>query len=135
MESGSIRILIVDDSDLSCALLSVILRSDNYDIVGVAQDAKSGISLAKTHQPDVVLLDIVMPGISGIDAIAPIKAAAPNTTILMVTVADDADMVTAALDRGANGYIIKPFNSDSVIGTMRKVKEQFVLAKPVPAPR
>jgi YesN/AraC family two-component response regulator len=133
MQSSSIKIVIIDDSDLSCGLLSVILRSDNYDIVGVAHDANSGIKMVQTYQPDIVLLDIVMPGISGLDAIVPIKAAAPNATILMVTGEDDSDMVTTAIKSGANGYIIKPFNSASVIGTMRKVKEKFVLTKPIPA--
>ncbi len=132
MESSSLRILIVDDSDLSCALLSVILRSDNYNIVGIAHDATTGIQMAKAQKPDVVLLDIIMPGVSGLDAIEPIKAILPNVTILMVSGADDADVVTTAIQRGAQGYIVKPFNSASVIGTMRKVKEKFVLAKPVP---
>ena len=129
---ASLTILIIDDSDLSCALLSVILRSDNYNIVGIAHDASSGIQMARTHKPDVVLLDIVMPGISGLEAIAPIKAAVPDAMVLMVTGADDSEMVTSAIQKGANGYIIKPFNTASVIGTMRKVKEKFVLAKPVP---
>jgi two-component system chemotaxis response regulator CheY len=128
MEPASLRILIIDDSDLSCALLSVILRSDNYTIVGIAQDATTGIKLAQSSQPDVVLLDIIMPEISGLDAIKPIKAAAKNALVLMVSGVDDGDMVTQAIEQGANGYIIKPFNSDSVIKTMKKVKEKFVLA-------
>lgn len=134
MQIAPLRILIVDDSDLSCALLSVILRTDKHDVVGIAQDAASGIEMAANFQPDIVLLDIIMPGMSGLDAILPMKQAAPNALILMVTVTDDSDSVTTAIQNGANGYIIKPFNSASVIGTMRKVKEKFVLTRRVAEP-
>lgn len=131
MESTSLRVLIIDDSDLSCALLGVILRSDNYDIVGVAHDAKTGIQLAKTSRPDIVLLDIVMPEMSGLEAIAPIKTVTNDALILMVSGIDDGEMVDKAIQLGANGYVIKPFNSASVIQTMAEVKEKFVLARAV----
>lgn len=134
MDLTSLRILIVDDSDLSCALLSVILRSDNYTIVGVANDARTGIEMAQLHKPDVVFLDIVMPVVSGLDAIGPLRKALPDVAIIMVSGVDDNDMVTTAIQLGANGYIIKPFNSASVVGTMRKLKEKFIVAKPVPDP-
>jgi len=132
MDVTSLRILIIDDSDLSCALLSVILRSDNYNIVGIANDAATGIKMAQTHKPDVIFLDIVMPDISGLDALPALKKSMPNAAIVMVSGVDDNDMVTSAIQLGANGYIIKPFNTASVIGTMKKVKEKFILAKPVP---
>ena len=131
MPSTSIRVLIIDDSDLSCALLSVILRSDDYVIVGIAHDTESGLNLARLHKPNVVLLDIIMPGESGLDAIKPLKAIVPKASILMVTGVDDADIVTEAIQNGANGFIVKPFNSASVISTMRKVKEKFVVVGPV----
>ena len=134
MDLTSLRILIVDDSDLSCALLSVILRSDNYTIVGIANDASTGIKMAQSYKPDVVFLDIVMPVVSGLDAIGPLRAALPDVAIIMVSGVDDNDMVTTAIQLGANGYIIKPFNSASVVGTMRKLKEKFIVAKPVPDP-
>ncbi len=132
MDVTSLRILIIDDSDLSCALLSVILRSDNYNIVGIANDATTGLKMAQTHKPDVIFLDIVMPEISGLDALSSLKKMLPNAAIVMVSGVDDNDMVTSAIQLGANGYIIKPFNTSSVIGTVRKIKEKFVLAKPVP---
>ncbi len=132
MDLNSLRILIIDDSDLSCALLSVILRSDNYNIVGIANDGDSGVKMAQSQKPDVIFLDIVMPGVSGIDVLVKLRKVLPNAAIVMVSGVDDNDMVTSAIQLGANGYIIKPFNSASVVGTMRKIKEKFVLAKPVP---
>ena len=103
MDVQSVRILIIDDSDLSCALLSVILRSDNYNIVGIANDAATGIKLAQTHKPDVILLDIVMPEVSGLESIAPLRKILPDVAIVMVSGVDDNDMVTSAIQLGANG--------------------------------
>jgi len=134
MELTSLRILIIDDSDLSCALLGVILRSDNYTIVGVANDANTGLSLALSEKPDVIFLDIVMPEKSGLEVLVPLRKSLPDAAIVMVSGVEDNDMVTSAIQLGANGYIIKPFNTSSVIGTMRKIKEKFVVAKPVPDP-
>jgi len=135
MDLTSLRILIIDDSDLSCALLGVILRSDNYTIVGVANDANTGLKLALSEKPDVIFLDIVMPDKSGLEVLVPLRKSLPNAAIVMVSGVDDNDMVTSAIQLGANGYIIKPFNTSSVIGTMRKITEKFVIAKPVPDQR
>ncbi len=128
----SLRVLIIDDNELTCSLLSVILRSGNYTIVGVAHDAKTGIEIAREHQPDVVLLDIVMPEITGLVAIKLIKAVAKDALILMVSGVDDGDTVTKAIELGANGYVVKPFNSTTVIETMKKIKNKFVLSHAVP---
>jgi two-component system chemotaxis response regulator CheY len=125
MKFTSLRILIVDDNDLSCALLSVILRSDHYNIVGVAHDATTGIKMAQTHKPDVIFLDIVMPEISGLDAIHPIREILPNVAIVMVSGLDDNDLVTSAIQLGANGFIVKPFSTATVIGTIRKIREKL----------
>lgn len=133
MESSAVRILIIDDSDLCCSILSIILRSDNYKIVGIAHDAEAGKKLAHEKKPDVIMLDILMPGVSGIDSIKPIKALAPDALILMVSGIDDNDMVVQAIQSGANGYIIKPFNSESVIKTMKDIKDKFIVAKRIPA--
>ena len=133
MESSAVRILIIDDSDLCCSILSIILRSDNYKIVGIANDADAGVKLAQACKPDIIMLDIVMPGVSGIEAIQPIKAVAPNALVLMVSGIEDNDMVVQAIQAGANGYIIKPFNSESVINTMKKIKDKFIVANRIPA--
>ncbi|MET3105259.1 two-component system chemotaxis response regulator CheY [Oxalobacteraceae bacterium GrIS 2.11] len=135
MNMTGLRILIIDDSDLCCAVLSVILRSDNFNIVGVAHDAVQGIHLAKLHKPDVVFLDVIMPDVSGLDILVELGALLPETIIIMVSRLEHAEIIRCAMELGADGYITKPFNSASVLGTMRRIKENFILAKPVPDQR
>lgn len=128
--SAAVKILIVDDSKMTRSLLNVILRSDEFMIVGEADNAQTGLELAKQLQPDIILLDNVMPEANGITIIKPLKAALPKSIVLMVTSTDDTDLVTEAIQSGAGGFVIKPFNTESVLGTMRKAKESFVLCGP-----
>ncbi len=134
MDSSSLRVLVIDDSELSCTLLSVILRSADYRIVGVANDAKTGIRLAAECKPDIIFLDIVMPGETGFEALVKLRKSLPGATIVMISRLDECDMVTAAIQLGANGYVHKPFNSSTIFGTMKKMESKFVIARPVPQP-
>lgn len=134
--SDRLRILIVDDNDLSRALLGVILRGDEFIIVGEAGNVAAGLDLARSLRPDVILLDVMMPGTLGLDAIGPFKELLPNAAVMMVSAQDDDACVQHALREGANGYVIKPFNSQSVLQTMRQLKHQFTVGQPAaPAPR
>lgn len=132
MESIALRILIIDDSELAHLLLNVILRADDYTIVGAAYDAATGIRLAQELCPDVILLDIMMPDVSGLRALGTLRAMLPTVLILMVSGIDDNAVVNRAIELGASGYIIKPFNTLSIIETMSAIKDKFVLAKAVP---
>jgi two-component system chemotaxis response regulator CheY len=131
-----LRILIVDDSELSRALLGVILRGDEFLIVGEAGDVDAGLALAGSQSPDVILLDVLMPGKLGLDAIRTFKQLLPETAVMMVSSEDDEQCVQHALREGADGYVIKPFNSQSVLSTMRQLKHHFTVgAAATPAPR
>ncbi|MBG6222872.1 MULTISPECIES: response regulator [unclassified Janthinobacterium] len=125
-----LRILIVDDNDLSRALLRVILRGDEHDIVGEAISVQQAIQMCQTMQPDVVLLDILMPGVPGLDAIGPLKKIRPQARILMVSANDDDDNVKRAMEEGADGFIAKPFNSASILQTMQHMADTFTFAAP-----
>lgn len=130
LPSAPLRILLVDDSELSRALLCVILRGAAYSVVGQADSVASALQLAQRLQPDVVMLDIMMPGELGLDAIRPLKQMLPQVTILMVSGSDDDDSVRLAMEHGAHGFVIKPFNSRSVLETMQQIKEKFTLTAP-----
>lgn len=129
LPSAPLRILIVDDSELSRALLCVILRGA-YSVVGQADSVASALQLAQRLQPDVIMLDIMMPGELGLEAIRPLKQMLPDVVILMVSGSDDDDSVRQAIEHGANGFVIKPFNSRSVLETMQQIKEKFTLTAP-----
>lgn len=130
MSDRAVRVVIVDDNELTRSLLQLILRGGSYNVVGEATNAKMGLDLALKLKPDVVLLDQNMPNGNGIDIIQPIHASLPNTVVLMVTTQSDQRIINGAMERGANGFIVKPFNTASVLETMAKATEKFVLAAP-----
>ena len=126
MQSSLFRILIIDDSEFSCELLSIMLSSEKYQVSGVAHDASTGIDLAQSLQPDVIFLDIVMPGLSGLDAILPLRKTAPNADIVMVSGDGDQSQIAAAKQLGAFAYITKPFDIADILATMKSIQSRRV---------
>ena len=116
--SKNINVVIVDDNEMTREILRVALRSDGYNVVGEAADGESGLELIKRCKPDVIFLDIMMPGMSGIDLLKQGRALLPRSAILMVTGSSDRQTVQAALQNGAHGFILKPFNTGTVLDTV-----------------
>lgn len=103
-----ISILLVDDEALVRAGLRALLeQSDGFAVVGESGDARDAIERCTLLQPDVVILDIKMPGLSGLDAVVPIKKASPNTRVLVASQHESREFVFQALRAGADGYICK----------------------------
>lgn len=117
----NVRILLIDDNDVTRTLLRGILRGAEYEVVGEARDAAHGVDMAERLRPDVVCLDIEMPGGSGIDALPRLRELLPDSPILMVTGHTERSMVQAAIQGGARAYIVKPFNAAKVLDTLDKV--------------
>lgn len=117
-DKTSAKILLVDDSDITRTLLRGILRSADYEVVGEARDAEHGVDMAQRLHPDIVCLDIEMPGTSGIDALPRFREVLPEGAVLMVTGHTERDMVKAAIEGGARAYIVKPFNAAKVLDTI-----------------
>ena len=101
------RLLVVDDVPLFRAGLTSALREAGYDVVGEAEGADSAVAAAESDQPDVVLLDILMPGLSGLDVVEKILAVAPGTKVVLLTGSESEEDLLAALKAGARGYLIK----------------------------
>lgn len=114
------KVLIVDDDNMSRTILRTILRGEEYGIVVEATNGKKGIELALELKPDIVCLDNMMPEMSGLDVLLEIRAKLPQTLILMVTGSADRETVQAALQRGADGYVVKPFNSGRVLAALEQ---------------
>lgn len=132
-----ISILIVDDNDMTRETLRVILRHDTYNVVGEATDGSMAVDAATRLNPDIILLDVVMPKVSGLEALRSIRMVQPNVMILMVTANKDQDTVTEAVQAGISGYIIKPFNAKKVLDTVQGVAEKVRINRqntPAPAP-
>ena len=108
-------------------LLRGILRSEetaDYSIVGEASDGESAMELALRLKPDIVFLDIVMPKSNGLEVLKQIRAQLPQTVVLMVTSSHDSATVKAAVEHGASGFIVKPFNSSTILNEMKQAVEK-----------
>jgi two-component system, NarL family, response regulator NreC len=117
-----IHVVIVDDHTLVRSGLRLLLEAEQGFVVeDEAADAEQAIRLARLHKPDVVLLDVVMPGRSGIDAAPEIFAAAPHAHILVLSMQDDPSYVRQAFAAGASGYLLKEAADDELVQAVREV--------------
>jgi DNA-binding NarL/FixJ family response regulator len=105
---GTIRILIADDHELiRRGLVSALAERPEWSIVAEAADGRQACELAARFTPDIVVLDLTMPGLNGLDATRQIRASAPNTRILIVTAHESEQLIRDVLDAGAMGYVLK----------------------------
>lgn len=103
-----IRVLIVDDHVIVREGLQILLSEEpGFDVVGMAGESDSALALAKKHKPDVVLMDLVMPGLDGIETTRQILSAVPSTHVLVLTTFADDQRVRDAIQAGAIGYLLK----------------------------
>jgi two-component system chemotaxis response regulator CheY len=117
---SGLRVVLADDSKTMRQLLKTILAGLGLDIVGEANDGKQALALTTQHQPDLVCLDVEMPNMGGIDALAKIRAKYPQIKIIMVTGQADRNTVRQAASLGASGYILKPYLPEQVETALRK---------------
>src|SRR4029450_5280628 len=101
------RIPLVDDPPLTRDGLAALLGDHGFDVVGQASDGHDAIELAAELRPDVILLDLSMPGLSGLEALPRLRAEAPNCEVVVLTASGDEDNLLAALLGGAAGYLLK----------------------------
>ncbi len=119
-----IRVLVVDDHPMFRNGLHLLLDSlPQMKWVGEAGDGQSAVMLALELQPDVVLMDIQLPGMNGIEATRQILRDSPHIGILMVTMYEDDDMVFSAMQAGARGYLLKGSDQDEIIRAIQAVSE------------
>jgi DNA-binding NarL/FixJ family response regulator len=108
MNVDSLRILVVDDHDEFREGLEAMLRSaDGVEVVGTAADGARAVDLALGLQPDVVLMDLQMPRLNGVEATGRIVASSPHISVVVLSMMDDEDSVFAAVRAGARGYLLK----------------------------
>ena len=116
-----IRVLLVDDHTLfRSGIKSLLQRSDEFEVVDEAGDGLEGIKRARSHKPDVVLLDLHMPGVSGLEAVKVIAEELPAVRVLMLTVSEDAQDLMDALRGGACGYLLKNIETDALLDAIRR---------------
>lgn len=129
----TIRVLIAEDHTLvRDGIRTILQRHEEISVVGEARDGAEAVALAATLHPDVVLMDISMPGMNGVDATRSIKAQDARTTVLVLTAYDDDAYVFASLEAGAAGYLMKSLPGDELATAIRAAYEgEAVLAPAV----
>lgn len=116
-----ISVLLVDDHTLfRSGIRSLLQRNADFTVVGEAADGVEGIKRAKQLRPDVVLLDLNMPGMSGLETLQLILQDCPDTAVILLTVSEEAQDLTAALQAGARGYLIKNIDADYLVRAIRR---------------
>ena len=111
-----IRVLLVDDQGLFREALATLLGlHSQLEIVGEAGDGEAGVALAQTLRPDVVLMDLRMPGMSGVEATRRLRSLVPEARVLVLTTFEDDDEVLAAIEAGAAGYMLKASPAEKLV--------------------
>lgn len=117
-----IRVLIAEDQGLVLGALSALLNLEpDIEVVGQAPDGEAALRLALELKPDVLLTDIEMPRLSGLDLAAKLREAAPSVRVVMVTTFARAGYLRRALDVGARGYLLKDAPASQLAGAVRRV--------------
>jgi two-component system response regulator NreC len=127
----SIRVLIVDDHAVVRAGLRMLLESDNeITIVGEGENGEDAIRLSKELNPDVILMDVTMPGVDGVEATRHIKSTTPDQAVLALTIHEGADYFFQMLQAGASGYVPKRAAPGELLRAIHVVAEGNVFLEP-----
>jgi len=118
--SNKIRIVIADDHPLVCiALRKVFNKNCDFEIIGEATDGEEAVRLTSELSPDVVIIDISMPKLNGLEATKKIKTQCPDTIVLILTVHSDTEHIFGVFNAGADGYLVKTAQSEEIVQAIR----------------
>jgi DNA-binding NarL/FixJ family response regulator len=136
MESDTIHLLITDDSQAALTgLKALLIGVPDVQLVGEASGGRESIWLAERTQPDVILMDLHMPEVNGIEATRQIVHTSPHIAILVLTMYDDDDSVFAAMQAGARGYLLKGASKKEMLRAIRDVASGAAIFSPAIARR
>lgn len=117
------RVIIIDDHALFRDGLKGLLEQRNIDVAGVAADGREGIELANEIRPDVILLDLRMPNMGGLDVLPILRKDLPTTPVVMLTTSNDESDLIRALRTGAQGYLLKDMEPDELVSALRDIEK------------
>ena len=116
------RVIIIDDHALFRDGLKGLLEQRNIEVAGVAANGNEGIKLANSIQPDIILLDLRMPNMGGLEVLPILRKELPNIPVVMLTTSNDESDLIKALRSGAQGYLLKDMDSDELVGALRDIE-------------
>ena len=115
------RVMVCDDAAFMRMMIKDILVKNGYEIAAEAENGLKAVEQYTDAKPDLVLMDITMPEVDGIEAVRRIKALDPNANVIMCSAMGQQAMVIEAIQAGAKDFIVKPFQADRVLEAVRKV--------------
>ncbi len=131
MTKSKIRVLVADDHTIvRRGLVSLLSLDEEIEVVGEAADGRASVDLALQLEPDVVLMDISMPGLNGLEATSRIKKLAPHIKILVLSAHDNEEYVLQVVRSGANGYLLKNTSSEDLFAAIRSVHRGHAFFSP-----
>lgn len=127
------KILIVDDQILFAESLKTVLetRAENITVLAIAANGKEAVRMTEIHNPDLILMDIRMPEMNGVEAVGIIKERFPEIKVIMLTTFDDDEYIYNALNNGADGYLLKSTAPEKLISSIEASRNGLVLISPI----
>ena len=126
-------VLVVDDAPLFQAGIAAALNEAGFDVTGQAQDAMTAVAKARQLQPDIAVLDVLMPGLSGLDVVDKICNAAPNTSVVLLTSSESEEDLLSAIKSGASGYVVKDTPLPQLVDSINEVVQGGSVISPMMA--
>lgn len=123
-------VLIVDDAELFREGLKAAFTQEGFDVVGMAADGMAGIDLAREHEPDLVMLDLLMPGMSGLEIVGTIMKVSPRSRVVLLTASESAEDLLEAVKAGASGYMTKDIPMPRLVAAMHDVLDGGAAVSP-----
>jgi NarL family two-component system response regulator LiaR len=120
--TATIRVMIIDDNEIVRLGLSVFLETcEDMELIGTAKNGKEGIDLCEKLKPEVILLDMMMPEMTGLQALPQLREVCPDTRIIGITAHMEEDIIKAGLEAGIDGFLLKDSSIDSMSDAIRRV--------------
>ena len=123
-------VLIVDDAELFREGLKAAFSQEGFEVIGVAADGMNGIDLAKEHEPDLIMLDLLMPGMSGLEIVGTLIKVSPKSRVVLLTASESAEDLLEAVKAGASGYMTKDVPMPRLVSAMHDVLDGGAAVSP-----
>ena len=120
-----VKVVVIDDTFIDKRIMTQILRSAGFVVVGEASDGKEGLEMIKMEKPNLVILDYVMPKMNGLSTLKEIKKEFPKMPVIMQTSESDKEIAIALIKEGADDYIVKPLDRSTILYKLRKMVDEL----------
>src|SRR3990170_1001941 len=122
--AAPIRVLVADDQPILHEALVDLLRESGFDVVGIAGDGQEALVMARSLSPDVILIDVRMPGVDGIEATRRIRSQMPGIRVVVLSAYEDRSLQAGAAQAGADGYVVKGTSPKVLVDLLRSTVNQ-----------